>query len=108
MKKDFNLDVYFVTDRDLSRGRPIEGIVAAAARGGATVVQLREKECSTREFIDIGNRVKDILAPYNVPLIINDRLDVALAIDADGIHIGQSDMPYDIARKYLGPDKIIG
>ena len=102
------LDVYFVTDRNLSKGRPIEDIVAAAAQGGATIIQLREKACSTREFIDIGNRVKDILAPYNVPLIINDRLDVALAIDADGIHVGQSDMPCNIARKYLGPDKIIG
>ncbi len=108
MKKNFKLDVYLVTDRDLSKGRPIEDIVAAAAKGGATIIQLREKECSTREFIDIGNRVKNILAPYNVPLIINDRLDVALAIDADGIHIGQSDMPYEIARKYFGPDKIIG
>ena len=102
------LDVYFVTNRELSKGRPIEDIVAAAAQGGATIIQLREKECSTREFIDIGNRVKNILASYNVPLIINDRLDVALAIDADGIHVGQSDMPCKIARKYLGPDKIIG
>ena len=106
MKKNFKLDVYFVTDRDLSKGRPIENIVAAAVKGGATIIQLREKECSTREFIDIGNRVKKILAPFDVPLIINDRLDVALAIDADGIHIGQSDMPYEIARKYL-LDKII-
>lgn len=108
MKKDFKLDVYFVTDRDLSRGRPIEDIVAAAAKGGATIIQVREKECSTREFIEIGNRIKEILAPYDIPLIVNDRLDVALAIDADGIHIGQSDMPHDIARRYLGPDKIIG
>jgi thiamine-phosphate pyrophosphorylase len=107
MKTTFKLDVYLVTDRDLSKGRPIEDIVAAAAKGGATIIQLREKESSTREFIDIGHRVKDILAPFDVPLIINDRLDVALAIDADGIHIGQSDMPYEIARKYL-PDKIIG
>ena len=108
MKKEFKLDVYFVTDRSLSKGRPIEDIVAAAVKGGATIIQLREKECSTREFIDIGHRVKDILAPYKVPLIINDRLDVALAIDADGIHVGQSDMPWDIARHYLGHDKIIG
>ncbi len=108
MKKEFKLNVYFVTDRDLSKGRPIEDIVEAAVKGGATIVQLREKECSTREFIEIGNRVKTILAPYKVPLIINDRLDVALAINADGIHIGQSDMPYEIARKYLGPNKIIG
>jgi len=107
MKKNLVLDVYFVTDRELAQGRPIEEIVSAAVRGGATIIQLREKDCSTREFIDLGRRIKDILAPFSVPLIINDRLDVALAIDADGIHIGQSDMPYGVARKYL-PDKIIG
>ena len=72
------------------------------------MVQLREKEASTKEFIDLAIRLKEILKPYNVPLIINDRVDVALAADADGVHVGQSDMPYEIARKLLGPDKIIG
>lgn len=86
MKKDLQLDVYFVTDRGLLKGRPIEDIVDAAVKGGATIVQLREKERSTREFIQVAERVKDTLTPYNVPLFINDRLDIALALDADGVH----------------------
>jgi thiamine-phosphate pyrophosphorylase len=108
MTKELKLDVYLVTDRGLSRGRDIEMIVAAAVKGGATVVQLREKECSTLEFIRLAERIKSILAGYKVPLIINDRLDVALAVNADGLHVGQSDIPYEIARRILGPEKIIG
>ena len=72
------------------------------------MVQLREKECSTAEFIDLARELKTALSPLGIPLIINDRVDVALAVDADGVHIGQSDMPYDVARRLLGPDKIIG
>jgi len=102
------LSLYLVTDRGLSNGRDIEWIIEEAIKGGVTIVQLREKDIDTREFIELGLRLKKILNPYDVPLIINDRIDVALAVDADGIHIGQSDMPYDIARKILGPDKIIG
>ncbi|MBN1481680.1 thiamine phosphate synthase [candidate division KSB1 bacterium] len=108
MKSDIKLDVYLVTDRELSRGRSIDEIVTAAVKGGATIVQLREKFASTRDFIQTAERLKMILKPYNVPLIINDRVDVALAVDADGVHIGQDDMPYDIARRLLGPHKIIG
>ena len=102
------LKLYLVTDRDLSLGRSLEEVVSEAVEGGVTVVQLREKGTSTGEFIELAFRLKDILKPYNVPLIINDRVDVALAVDAEGLHIGQSDMPYEIARKLLGPDKIIG
>ncbi|MBN1561302.1 thiamine phosphate synthase [candidate division KSB1 bacterium] len=102
------LDIYLVTDRDLCQGRPIEEIVAGAVRGGVTIVQLREKTCSTRQFIHLAERLKEIVAPANVPLIINDRIDVALAVDADGVHLGQEDMPCDIARALLGEDKIIG
>ncbi len=102
------LKLYLVTDRDLSLGRSLEEVVTEAVAGGVTIVQLREKEASTGEFVDLAFRLKEILKPYNIPLIINDRLDVALAVDADGLHIGQSDMPYEIARKILGPDKIIG
>ena len=102
------LKLYLVTDRPLSLGRPLEEIVSKAVAGGVTMVQLREKEASTKEFIDLAIRLKEILKPYNVPLIINDRVDVALAADADGVHVGQSDMPYELARKLLGPDKIIG
>ncbi len=104
----FNLELYLVTDRPLSLGRDIAWIVEEAAKGGVTMVQLREKDCSTREFVDLASRLKDKLKPFNIPLIINDRIDVALAADVDGVHIGQSDMPYTIARKLLGNDKIIG
>ncbi len=102
------LKLYLVTDRGLSLGRPLQEIVKGAVEGGATMVQLREKDAPTGEFIDLALRLKEILKPYNVPLIINDRVDVALAVDAEGVHIGQSDMPYQLARKLLGPDKIIG
>lgn len=100
--------MYLVTDRPLAGGRDIEWIVREAVEGGCTIVQLREKHTDTGKFVALAKRLKSVLAPYNVPLIINDRIDVALASDADGVHIGQSDMPYDIARKLLGPDKIIG
>ena len=102
------LKLYLVTDRDLSLGRSLEEVVSEAVAGGVTIVQLREKDASTGEFVELAFRLKEILRPYNVPLIINDRVDVALAVDAEGLHIGQSDMPYEIARKLLGPDKIIG
>ena len=108
MRKDFDMSLYLVTDRPLSRGRDIEWIVEEAVKGGATVVQLREKDCSTAEFVSIASRLMEKLKPLGVPLIINDRIDVALAVDADGVHIGQSDMPYATARRLLGNDKIIG
>lgn len=103
-----NLRLYLVTDRPLSLGRDIDWIVEEAVKGGATMVQLREKDCSTREFIELAAKLKETLKPLGIPLLINDRIDVALAVDADGVHIGQSDMPYKTARALLGPDKIIG
>lgn len=106
--KSFDLSLYLVTDRSLSLGRPIEDVVGQAVKGGVTMVQLREKDCSSREFYELAIKLKDILRPSGVPLIINDRLDVALACDADGLHIGQSDIPYPVARKLLDKDKIIG
>jgi thiamine-phosphate pyrophosphorylase len=106
MKADIRL--YLVTDRSLSKGRDMEWLVEEAVKGGVTMVQLREKDCSTREFIELAIRLKQRLLPCGVPLIINDRLDVALAADADGLHIGQSDMPYEMARRLLGKNKIIG
>ena len=108
MVKPFDLSLYLVTDRPLSGGRDMAWIVREAAAGGVTMVQLREKECSTAEFIQLARELKAALAPLGIPLIINDRVDVALAVDADGVHIGQSDMPYATARKLLGSDKIIG
>ena len=102
------LKLYLVTDRDLSLGRPLEEIVSEAVAGGVTMVQLREKDAATGEFVELGRRLMSLLKPLGVPLIINDRVDVALAVDADGVHIGQSDMSYADARRLLGPDKIIG
>jgi len=106
--KKFDPALYLVTDRILSKGRPIKFIVEQAIKGGVSMVQLREKDCSTLDFVNMAVRLKKQLAPFHVPLIINDRLDVALASDADGLHIGQEDMPYAIARKILGYDRIIG
>ena len=108
MKNPFDLSLYLVTDRPLSGGRDMAWIVREAAAGGVTMVQLREKECSTAEFIALARELKIALQPLGIPLIINDRVDVALAVDADGVHIGQSDMPYEIARALLGREKIIG
>ncbi|WP_321480404.1 thiamine phosphate synthase [uncultured Bacteroides sp.] len=104
----FDLSLYLVTDRRLSLGRSLEEVVVEGVKGGVTMVQLREKECSTLAFYELAMRLKELLSPYKVPLIINDRLDIALACDADGVHIGQSDMPYAVARRMLGYDKIIG
>ena len=108
MKIPFDLSLYLVTDRPLSGGRDMAWIVREAAAGGVTMVQLREKECSTAEFVALARELKATLTPLGIPLIINDRIDVALAVDADGVHIGQSDMPYETARALLGKEKIIG
>ncbi len=108
MRGTFDLSLYLVTDSSLSRGRSLEDIVIQAAAGGTTIVQLREKELPTGDFIAVARRLKKALQPYNIPLIINDRVDVALAVDAEGVHIGQSDISYEDARALLGPDKIIG
>jgi thiamine-phosphate pyrophosphorylase len=108
MKLVVDWSLYVVTDRPLARGRSLEQVVEAALRGGATVIQLREKETNTREFIALGQRLQELCRAHQVPLIINDRLDVALAIEADGVHVGQEDMPVALARRLLGPDKILG
>ena len=105
---NFDLSLYLVTDRPLSGGRDMAWIVREAVVGGVTMVQLREKDCSTAEFVALARDLKSALQPLGIPLIINDRIDVALAVDADGVHIGQSDMPYEAARALLGKDKIIG
>jgi thiamine-phosphate pyrophosphorylase len=100
--------LYLVTDEAACLGRDFFRVVEQAVKGGVTMVQLREKELGTRAFIEKGRSLKELLHPYNVPLIINDRVDVALAIDADGVHVGQSDMPYSLLRKILPEGKIIG
>lgn len=110
-RKEFkpeDLRLYLVTDRPLALGRDIDWVVEEAVKGGVTMVQLREKDIDTRDFIALGLKIKEKLAPLGIPFVINDRVDVALAVGADGVHIGQSDMPYEMARKLLGPDAIIG
>ena len=100
--------LYFVTDSGLCGSRPVADVVLAAIRGGAACVQLREKDAATRAFVEEARMIKEMVAPFRIPLIINDSLDVALAVGADGVHVGRDDMPYEIARRLLGPDAIIG
>ena len=100
--------VYLVTDRGLCLNRSLQDVVLMAVRGGVSYIQLREKDLPTSDFIEQAAAVKKILLPFQVPLIINDRMDVALACGADGVHLGQQDMPYDKARKLMGEKAIIG
>jgi len=100
--------LYLVTDRKLCGYKQLEDVVHQALEGGAICVQLREKDVSTRFFIEEAQKIKTVTAQFRVPLIINDRLDVALAAGADGVHIGQEDMPYETARKLMGLRAIIG
>jgi thiamine-phosphate pyrophosphorylase len=102
------LRLYLVTDQSLMRGRPLAEVVAAAVQGGVSCVQLREKNLGTREFLAQALLLKKLLAPLRVPLVINDRIDIALACGADGVHLGQSDLPVDQARKLLPPEVFIG
>ncbi len=108
LRNEVDYSLYLVTDRTLSRQRSSEDIVAAAVRGGVTCVQLREKHCSTREFVREARSLQPLLRHHKIPLIINDRLDVALAIGADGVHLGQSDMHIGDARRLVGEKMIIG
>ncbi|AGX41751.1 thiamine phosphate synthase [Clostridium saccharobutylicum] len=108
MKPKMNYSIYLVTDRDLMSTETLEEAVEQAIIGGCTLVQLREKECSSFDFYNTAIKVKQITDKYKVPLIINDRVDIALAVDATGVHVGQSDLPVTIVRKIIGEDKIIG
>lgn len=108
IKANVNYRLYLVTDRETLRGRDLCQSIEQAILGGVTLVQLREKSISSREFLELALAVKEITTRHGIPLIINDRLDIALAIDADGLHIGQDDLPMLTARKLFGPDKIIG
>lgn len=105
---DKHIQLYLVTDEIACLGRDFYWVVEEAVQGGVTMVQLREKSLPTRAFIDRAKRLKDLLAPYQVPLIINDRVDIALAADADGVHVGQSDMSFEMVNRLLPPGKIIG
>jgi len=103
---DFSL--YLVTDRILAMGRSVEEVVLAAVRGGVTCVQLREKEGSTRELLELALRIREPLRDAGIPLIINDRLDIAMAAGADGVHLGQKDLPLEKAREIAPKGMIIG
>ncbi|MDO5832160.1 thiamine phosphate synthase [Methanobrevibacter sp.] len=105
--KNIDLSLYLVTDKSDDVEKFLNTI-EEAIKGGVTVVQIREKTAETLDFYNLALQVKEITTKYNVPLIINDRVDVALAIDADGVHVGQSDMPCDVTRKLIGEDKILG
>ena len=107
-KEDIDYSVYLVTDRRNKTDEEFLNIIEEAIKGGTTVVQLREKTASTKEFYELALKVKEITSRYDVPLLINDRIDIALAVDSEGVHIGQDDMPADIAREIIGEDKILG
>jgi len=100
--------LYLVTDSGLSRGRSHALVVAAALRGGVTVVQYREKEGTTRQIVEEASRIRSLCADAGVPFIVNDRLDIALAVDADGLHVGQDDLPAAAARRLIGAGRILG
>ena len=102
------LKLYLITDRRFLKGRSLNESVEAAILGGVTIVQVREKDISSRQFFEISRSVKQVTDYYGVPLIINDRIDIAQAVDAAGVHLGQSDLHMPIARKILGDGKIIG
>ncbi|HBE78327.1 MAG TPA: thiamine phosphate synthase [Firmicutes bacterium] len=103
-----NYTLYLVTDRDLMSTATLKQAVEEAIAGGCSLVQLREKTASSLEFFDTAVAIKQITDRYTIPLIINDRVDIALAVDAAGVHIGQSDIPAAVIRKIIGPHKILG
>ena len=105
--KNVDLSLYLVTDNSDDMEKFLNTI-EEGIKGGVTVVQIREKTADTLEFYNLALKVKEITTKYDVPLIINDRVDVALAIDADGVHVGQSDMPCSVTRRLIGEDKILG
>lgn len=106
MKVDYSL--YVCTDRDLMSSPSIEESVTLALKGGAGVIQLREKDISGRKFYEEALSLLSITKRYGVPLLINDRVDIALAVDADGVHVGQSDIPAKVVRHMIGDGKILG
>lgn len=103
-----DLTLYLCTDRHWLGDMSIAESVERAIEGGVTLVQLREKDVSTAQFLQAAQEVQEVCRRHGIPLIINDRIDIALAVDADGVHVGQTDMPCAIARRLIGPDKILG
>ena len=108
MKPNIDYSLYLVTDRELMAAASLEECVEQAIIGGCTAVQLREKTASSFAFYKTALRLRELTARLGVPLFINDRADIALAVDADGVHIGQDDLPCEAARRIAGADKIVG
>ncbi len=108
MKPKIDYSLYLVTDRGMLGGRRLEDAVEQALRGGCTLVQIREKEAGSRDFYETARRVKQVADRHGTPLIINDRADIALAVDAAGVHVGQTDLPAAAARRIVGPGRIVG
>ena len=108
MKTDINYSLYLCTDRSLMSCASVEECVERAIAGGVSVVQLREKNCSSRDFYEEALRLREMTRKHGVTFIVNDRVDIALAVKADGVHVGQSDLPCAVVRQMVGPDMIIG
>jgi len=108
VKNPIDWRLCFIADSEAAAGRDILQLIGKAVEGGATIIQLRGKKWTSREFLDIGMKAVQFLRPKGVPLIINDRVDISLACEADGVHLGQDDMPLPYARKILGKKRIIG
>jgi thiamine-phosphate pyrophosphorylase len=108
MRQGADFSLYLVIDSSRCTMMPLEETVAAAVRGGVTMVQLREKTLETRKFVECARQLRALLAPLEIPLIINDRVDIALAVRADGIHVGQTDMRVQDVRALIGGDAIVG
>lgn len=106
--KSLDTTLYFITDSTCVPEDRFLPVVEAACKGGATLIQLREKNRTTREYLQLAAVTHEVTARYGIPLIIDDRVDVALAVGAEGVHVGQSDMPVRMARKLMGEDKIVG
>ena len=108
MKPQVDYSIYLVTDRQLMTTQTVEASVEQAILGGCSLVQLREKELGSRAFYETALRVKAVTDQHNVPLLINDRMDIALAVGAAGLHVGQEDLPVAVARKVMGENAILG
>ncbi|MFC1624290.1 thiamine phosphate synthase [Candidatus Omnitrophota bacterium] len=100
--------IYLVTDRRALNGKDITLTISQALKAGIDIIQYRDKEATDREFLETGKKIKDLLSKKDVLFIVDDRVEVALALDADGVHLGQEDMPVKVARSILGTKKIIG
>lgn len=108
MSRPLDLAVYILLDRDFTAGRPLLDVAEAAIRGGATALQLRDKSSDIRRFYADAAALQALARASGIPLIVNDRVDIALAVDADGVHIGEDDLPVAATRRLIGPDAFVG